>query len=138
MSRLTTATVLKHCLADCGARLRVKAECLHARWLHRAACAEAQKDICHHESVTLCVSFTSEKANLPAIVSQVVDLYFEDSGSKLEKLDAQLSSPSQPDYNAVDQLVRSTSVCWPPVRRRLPQPRVPDISASSGAVDGAE
>jgi len=38
---------------------------------------------------------------------QVVDLYFEDSGSKLEKLDAQLASPTQPDYNAVDQLVRS-------------------------------
>ena len=37
----------------------------------------------------------------------MVDLYFEDSGSKLEKLDAQLASPTQPDYNAVDQLVRS-------------------------------
>ena len=47
-----------------------------------------------------------QSLSLSSHVPQVVDLYFEDSGSKLEKLDAQLASPTQPDYNAVDQLVR--------------------------------
>jgi len=41
----------------------------------------------------------------PHFVAEVVELYFEDSGSKLEKLDAQLSSQGPPDFNAVDQLV---------------------------------
>lgn len=41
----------------------------------------------------------------PHFVAEVVELYFEDSGTKLEKLNAQLSSPGPPDFNAVDQVV---------------------------------
>ena len=36
---------------------------------------------------------------------QVAELYFEDSGSKLEKLNAQLASLGPPDFNVVDQVV---------------------------------
>lgn len=37
-------------------------------------------------------------------MAEVVELYFEDSAGKLEKLDAKLAAP-QPDFNEVDQLV---------------------------------
>ena len=37
--------------------------------------------------------------------AQVVELYFEDSGTKLEKLNMQLASAGPPDFNAVDQVV---------------------------------
>lgn len=36
--------------------------------------------------------------------AQVVDLYFEDSGSKVEKIGARLASPPV-DFNEIDQLV---------------------------------
>ena len=39
------------------------------------------------------------------IFSQVAELYFEDSGTKLEKLNAHLASLGPPDFNAVDQVV---------------------------------
>ena len=35
----------------------------------------------------------------------MVELYFEDSGTKLEKLNTQLASVGPPDFNAVDQVV---------------------------------
>ena len=40
----------------------------------------------------------------PDFVQEVVELYFEDSTSKLEKLSTKLQDDS-PDYNAIDQLV---------------------------------
>ena len=40
----------------------------------------------------------------PDFVAEVVELYFEDSAGKLEKLDAKLAAPV-PDFNEVDQLV---------------------------------
>ena len=40
----------------------------------------------------------------PDFVAEVVELYFDDSAGKLEKLDQRLAAPS-PDYNEVDQLV---------------------------------
>ena len=40
----------------------------------------------------------------PDFVQEVVELYFEDSASKLEKLNTKLQDDA-PDYNAIDQLV---------------------------------
>lgn len=46
-----------------------------------------------------------EDESNPDFVSEVVHLYFEDSGSKLAKLDARLSDPSPADFNEVDAVV---------------------------------
>ena len=40
----------------------------------------------------------------PDFVQEVVELYFEDSAAKMEKLSSKLQD-SAPDYNAIDQLV---------------------------------
>jgi len=40
----------------------------------------------------------------PDFVQEVVELYFEDSATKLEKLNSKLQDTT-PDYNAIDQLV---------------------------------
>ena len=41
----------------------------------------------------------------PDFVSEVVELYFEDSASKIEKLDAILRAGAGPDFNKVDEVV---------------------------------
>lgn len=40
----------------------------------------------------------------PDFVAEVVELYFEDSASKLDKLEAKLATQA-PDFNEIDQLV---------------------------------
>lgn len=45
-----------------------------------------------------------QDANNPDFVQEVVELYFEDSAAKLEKLSSKLEGPV-PDYNTIDQLV---------------------------------
>lgn len=40
----------------------------------------------------------------PDFVAEVVELYFEDSAGKLDKLEAKLAAPT-PDFNDIDQLV---------------------------------
>ena len=40
----------------------------------------------------------------PDFVAEVVELYFEDSAGKLDKLESKLAAPV-PDFNDVDQLV---------------------------------
>lgn len=40
----------------------------------------------------------------PDFVSEMVELYFEDSAGKIERLEAKLSEPST-DFNEIDQLV---------------------------------
>ena len=40
----------------------------------------------------------------PDFVAEVVELYFEDSAGKLDKLEGKLAAPT-PDFNDIDQLV---------------------------------
>lgn len=46
----------------------------------------------------------AQDASNPDFVAEVVELYFEDSAGKVEKLAAKLAAPA-PDFNEVDQLV---------------------------------
>ncbi|KAK9832003.1 hypothetical protein WJX81_007693 [Elliptochloris bilobata] len=45
-----------------------------------------------------------QDASNPDFVAEVVELYFEDSAGKVDKLEAKLAAPA-PDFNEVDQLV---------------------------------
>ena len=49
------------------------------------------------------VAIPQDESN-PDFVAEVVELYFEDSAGKLDKLEAKLAAPT-PDFNDIDQLV---------------------------------
>jgi histidine-containing phosphotransfer protein len=56
-----------------------------------------------HSCICLCVTMRQDDAN-PDFVSEVVELYFEDSAGKLDKLDGKLQHATV-DFNEIDQLV---------------------------------
>lgn len=67
--------------------------------MRNAAHACAGSDSAHHA----CSNLRQDASN-PDFVAEVVELYFEDSAGKVDKLEQKLSAPV-PDFNEVDQLV---------------------------------
>ena len=73
------------------------------------SCRRAQLLLCplrrrRSTTPTLQAAGAVQDAANPDFVAEVVELYFEDSAGKVEKLAAKLAAPA-PDFNEVDQLV---------------------------------